>query len=219
MNETEIKEQEIPDLNIFMMCERINTNALKDIPNGYYVRTCRKDELDIWKEFPFDTEEDKKEYKNFMTEYFNEVYEPYGDLFYKTCLFLCDENDKPVATCFAWKAYDKFYTIHWLKVLKEYEDKGLGRAILSEVVKRIPKEEYPIYLHTQPGSFRAIKLYSDFGFSILTDEHIGNRKNEYKESLVYLKYFMGNDKFNKLTFTQSNGVFSEESKKTKINQF
>ena len=214
-----MEEKNIPDLNIFMMCEKLNENALKEIPNGFHIRTCRKDELQIWKEFPFDNEEDKKQYLEYMTEYFNSVYEPYGDLFYNLCLFICDENDKPIATCFAWKAYDNFYTIHWLKVLKGYEGKGLGRAILSEVMKQIPNNEYPIYLHTQPGSFRAIKLYSDFGFSILTDEYIGDRKNQFEESIPYLEYFMGTDNFKKLTFKKSDGKFSEMASTYKRHQF
>ena len=193
-----MKEENIPDLNIFMMCEKLNEAALKD--------------------FPFDTNEDKETYKKYMTKYFNDVYAGYEELFYNSCLFICDKNDKPVATCFAWKAYDNFYTIHWLKVLKEYEGKGLGRAILSEVMKNIPKEEYPIYLHTQPSSFRAIKLYSDFGFSILTDEYIGNRKNDYKESLTYLEYFMG-DKFKEIKFLESDKTFSLIASKSSVNQF
>jgi hypothetical protein len=31
--------------------------------------------------------------------------------------------------------------------------------------------EYPVYLHIQPSSFRAIKLYSDFGFSLLSGDN------------------------------------------------
>lgn len=214
-----MKEENIPDLNIFMMCDELNKEALSDIPNGFHIRYCRKDELDIWKEFPFDNDSDKNEYKEYMTNYFNDVYAPNEELFYKSCLFLCDTNDKPIATCFAWKSYDSVYTIHWLKVLKGYEGMGLGRAILSEVMRNIPNEEYPVYLHTQPGSFRAIKLYSDFGFNILVDDYIGNRKNDYDESLFYLKYFMGIDKFSKLNYVKSDGNLSNIASKSQINQF
>lgn len=211
-------ERDIPDLNIFMMCEEVNTKAFKDIPKGFHVRNCRKKELDIWKRFPFDTEEDKTLYYDYMTTYFENVYLPCQDLFYEQCLFVCDENDTPVATCFLWKAYQKVYTIHWLKVLKEYEGLGLGRAILTEIMKNIPKEWFPVYLHTQPGSFRAIKLYTDFGFKILTDEEIGNRKNNYKESLMYLEYFM-KEHYQNLKFTKSDGRLSEIAKQSNINQF
>lgn len=211
-------EKDIPDFNIFMMCEKVNTQAFKEIPTGFHIRNCRRDELNIWKMFPFDTEDDKKNYFNYMSEYFNNVYLPYEDEFYKQCLFICDECDKPVATCFLWKAYQKVYTIHWLKVLKEYEGLGLGRAILTEIMKNIPNEYYPIYLHTQPGSFRAIKLYTDFGFKILTDDKIGNRENNYKESLKYLEYFM-RDYYKNLKYTKSNGIFSEIAEKSNISQF
>ena len=154
-----------------------------------------------------------------MTNYFNDVYKSKEKDFYNNCLFICDSNDKPVATGFAWLSYGEFYTMHWLKVLKEYEDKGLGRAILSEIMKEIPSDKYPVYLHTQPGSFRAIKLYSDFGFSILTDEYIGNRKNEYKEAIPYLKYFMGEERYSKLNFKDSDGKFSTASSKSNKHEF
>lgn len=55
-----MNENNVLDFNIFMMCEKINNDALTDIPKGYHIRTCRKDELDIWYEFPFDNENDKK---------------------------------------------------------------------------------------------------------------------------------------------------------------
>lgn len=214
-----MKEQDIPDLNIFMMCEKLNEDALREIPEGYHIRNIRKDELDIWKEFPFDNEEDKKNYYDFITEYFDNVYKLKEEEFYNSCLFICDNNDKPIATCFAWRAYDNFYTIHWFKVLKDYENNGLGRAILSEVMKQIPKDKYPVYLHTQPGSYRAIKLYSDFGFSILTDEYIGDRKNEYKESILYLKHFMGEERYSKLVFKDSDGEFSKAASKSNKHEF
>jgi hypothetical protein len=40
---------QIPDKNLFMMCERLNSNAISDMPIGFHVRTCQKNELDIWK--------------------------------------------------------------------------------------------------------------------------------------------------------------------------
>ena len=90
-------------------------------------------------------------------------------------MFICDASDKPVASTFIWRSYGKINTIGWFRVLPEYEEHGLGRALLSEILK---DADYPVYLHTQPTSARAIKLYSDFGFKLLTDPIIGYRKNE-----------------------------------------
>jgi hypothetical protein len=43
-----MREAEIPDKNIFMMCARLNPKALADLPVGYAVRSCHPDELQIW---------------------------------------------------------------------------------------------------------------------------------------------------------------------------
>lgn len=212
-------EKDIPDLNIFMMCDKLNTNALSKIPNNFHIRNCKPEELKIWLEFPFDNEEDKKKYKEFMINYLNNVYSNNLEEFYNRCLFLCDQNDNPVSTCFIWKSYNQINTIHWFKTLKEYEGKGLGRALLSYIMSNLKEEDYPIFLHTQPSSFKAIGLYSDFGFKIVTNPTIGYRDNNYEECLPILKHFMKKESFDKLQFIEAPSIFDESAKKSKINQF
>ena len=215
-----MREQDIPDLNIFMMCDKLNEKVLTKLPDGFHIRSCRPDELKIWKEFPFDSEEDKKNYYEFMNNYFNDVYADNLDEFYKRCLFVCeDKTDKPVSTCFIWKAYNRINTVHWFKTLKEYEGKGLGSALLSHIMVSLKKDDYPVFLHTQPSSFRAIGLYSDFGFKIVTNKSIGFRKNNYKESLPILKQFMTEESFNNLQFVEAPLIFDESAKTSSISQF
>lgn len=161
----------LEDSNLFMMCKSINKNALSYIPNGYHIRNCKRDELNLWLEFPFDNEEDKKNYRSFMEQYFKDVYGSNEDLFFEKCLFICDENDTP------------------------------------------------IFLHTQAGSFRAIKLYSDLGFVLLTDEKIGYRENHLNIALPYLKEKMHLEDYNKLKFDKASKEFLDAVKTSKINQF
>lgn len=213
-------EKDIPDLNIFMMCDHLDQGALIDIPKGFYIRSCKPNELDIWKAFPFDNDEDKKTYYNYMTEYFNNVYLERKDEFYHKCLFLCeDKTNKPVATCFIWKAYNKINTIHWFKTIKQYEGKGLGRALLSYIMNSLDESDYPVFLHTQPGSFRAIGLYSSFGFKIVTNDVIGYRKNHYKESLPTLQQFMTQETLKKLQFIEAPAILNECAKSIQESQF
>jgi len=40
-------EIEIPDKNLFTMCKKLNTSEPSELPNGYHVRTCRRNELEI----------------------------------------------------------------------------------------------------------------------------------------------------------------------------
>ena len=175
----------LPDCNLFMMCEALNEAALTSVPEGFHIRPCRRDELEIWKRIHFDTAAEADENHAYMTGFFDRVYAPEGDLFFKKCLFLCDGNDRPIGTCIAWRNFGLASTIHWFKILRGYEGRGLGRALLSEAMRIFPPEEYPVFLHTQPSSYRAIRLYSDFGFSLLTDVRVGHRGNDLSIALPH----------------------------------
>lgn len=209
----------IEDKNLFMMCEALSPAALTQLSPAYYVRTCRTDELDVWKAMPFDSPELANEFAASMTQYFDEVYANQASEFFTRCLFVCDRRDTPIATCFGWKAYGHVSTIHWLKVSKRYEGLGIGRALLSIVMKSFGDRDYPIFLHTQPGSFRAIKLYSDFGFVLLTDATIGYRQNELADALPYLQAHMFPDAFHRLRFARAPNEFLAAVKSSPINQF
>ena len=200
--------EQILDMNLFMMCKKLNKKALCDMPSGFHVRTCQKNELDIWKAMPFDQPELAKQNYDYMTKYYNSVYAKNEDLFFQKCLFVCNKENEPIGTCFAWKAYDKITTIHWFKVLKNYEGKGIGRALLSIVMKSLNNDEFPVFLHTHLGCYRATKLYSDFGFYLLSDPIIG-RKNDLKESLPILKKLMPPQDYQNLRITKSPKFFLE----------
>ena len=210
---------EIPDKNLFMICKALNHNALSGLPEAYHVRPCRRDELEIWKAMPFDDAETAAENSAYMSKFFHDVYGNQEGLFFEKCLFVCDRNDTPVGTCFAWKAYGLFTSIHWFKVLKGYEGRGIGRALLSIVMRGIKENEYPVFLHTQPASYRAIKLYSDFGFAFLTDPRIGSRTNDLEECLPILKACMPRKDYERLRFSIAPDYFLKAAASSGINEF
>jgi ribosomal protein S18 acetylase RimI-like enzyme len=214
-----MKEEEIPDKNIFMMCEALNRNALTELPASYFIRNCRPDELGVWKTMPFDAADLAKEYEGFMSDYFTTTYGGKEELFFAKTLFVCDRQNKPIATGLSWKAYDEFTTIQWFKVLKEYEGQGIGRALLSIIMQQLEMRDYPVYLHTQPSSFRAIKLYSDFGFSLLSGNNFGIRKNDLDECLPILERFMPKEYFQELRITTAPKEFEDAVNKYDTNQF
>lgn len=201
-----MKEEEIPDYNIFMMCPQLNKSALAALGNDYHLRNCRPDELETWKAFPFDTEVIPPEYEAFMDQIIHDTYARDMETFYQNTLFVCDKDDQPIATCSHWKAYGKFQSIHWLKTRKSHEGKGIGRALLSVIMAKFQPEDYPIYIHTQPGSFRAIKLYADFGFQLLAGGQpspdgapkIGSRTNDLALCLPILATFIPPADFRKI---------------------
>jgi ribosomal protein S18 acetylase RimI-like enzyme len=214
-----MKEEEIPEKNIFMMCSALNRNALTELPASYSIRNCRSNELDIWKTMPFDDADLAKEYEGLMSDYFTTTYRGQEELFFVKTLFVCDRQNKPIATCLIWKAYNEFNTIQWFKVLKEYEGQGIGRALLSIAMQQLEPCDYPVYLHTQPSSFRAIKLYSDFGFSLLAGDKFGIRDNDLDECLPILAEFMPKEYFHKLRIIVAPKEFEDTVNKYDTNQF
>lgn len=193
-----MKEEEIPDYNIFMMCEKLNETALIELNKDYHFRNCKPDELEVWKAFPFDSEKVPAEYEDFMNQIIRDSYSTKMETFFRNTIFACNKEDKPIATCSYWRAYDKINSIHWLKTIKAYEGRGIGRAILSEIMRRFAGTDYPIYIHTQPGSFRAVKLYSDFGFKLLRGGQLGSRINELEKCLPILREFIPKEDFDNL---------------------
>jgi ribosomal protein S18 acetylase RimI-like enzyme len=191
------------DLNVFMMCEQIETAACSEMPEKFIVRPMSIGDLDVWKRFPFDTTEDAKDFELFMTEFFTSAYGRDEEVFFRSTLFVCDQDEKPVATCGIWRAYDDFTTVQWLKVLPSHEGLGIARALLSIVLRRLHENDFPIYLHTQAGSFRAIKLYSDFGFRIIENCLDGLRPNEYRAAVDHLKVVMPHNAFARLQTTEA----------------
>lgn len=188
------------DENIFMMCKRLNPQAFAQLPPGFTTRTLRRDELDFWKAMPFD-DDYTADHAAYMDEFFRITYAAQEATFFASTLVVCDPHDQIVGTCFLWKAYGLFNTVHWFKVVKAYEGRGIGRALLSILFQEVTDADLPIYLHTQPESFRAIKLYSDFGFALLTDQRIGQRDNHIEQCLPFLQAQMPRQDYERLRFT------------------
>lgn len=216
---SELTSETILALDLFMMCETLNREALRGLPAPYSVRYCRPDELEIWKRMHFDNPADAEAYNGYMTDYFQLVYAPAGDLFFRTCRFVCNEADEPIATAFMWRAYGEVMTLHWLKVLKAYEGEGIGRGLLSIILSELEEGDFPVFLHTHPSSFRAIKLYADFGFCLLSDPVIGARRNDLVESWPILQRFMPQSAFEGLTVGRAPARFLQVVGATAENHF
>ena len=184
--------ESIGDYNLFMVCNEKNINAYRDLPTGYSFRRCRHDELDVWKRIVVE-----EQYVKYVTEYYEKIYSKNEDEFFRRCFFVCDNNDNPVASCITWLSYGQISTVGWFRVLPEHERKGIGRALLTKILNTT---QCPIYL--QPTSICAIKLYSDFGFKIITNPMIGYRKNNLFESLPYLNKIMSKSDYENLKFTE-----------------
>jgi len=198
--------------NLFMQCEKLNFEAIRPLPKGFSFRLCRRDELDVWKESWA-----QGEYRDFVNYYYNLMYAHREDEFFNRCTFIVDKNDNPVATCYIWRSYNNsISTVGWFHVWPEYQGLGLGHAILGEVMKNA---EFPVYLHTHPIATKAIKVYSDLGFQLITDPVIGYRKNDLEESLPCLKANMPEHVFDKLQTTTATKALLEAALLSEMAEF
>lgn len=186
---------EIPPLNLFMMCAQPRPGAFRPLPEGFYTRLCTPEELGIWGRMNVDD----PRYPTYMADYFAQVYAPRREEFFQRCTFVCNGDGQPVATCFLWRAYGgRLPTLHWFKVLPEYEGRGIGRGLLTHLLRGLAPDSLPVYLHTHPHCGRAIGLYADFGFRLLSGPPVGGRSNDLEEGLPYLRQAMPPEIFARL---------------------
>ena len=185
----------IGSYHLFMVCNAPNPAAYRCLPPGYSFRLCRPNELNVWAHIA--TEEI---YVSYAMAFYNKVYSGHEGEFFRRCTFVCDSNDNPVATSMIWRSYGLINTVGWTRTLPHHEGKGIGRALLGKILQ---KAEYPVFLHTQPTSICAIKLYTDFGFKFVTNPIIGHRPNDLTKSLPYMERVMSKVDFARLQFARS----------------
>lgn len=209
----------IPALNLFMMCSEADRRAYCAPPPGYTVRACGGDEVETWKDMQVDDPGQRAAYHAVLDAYIRDVYRPRGDLFFRRCRFICAPNGTPVGTCMIWPAYGAVSTVHWLKVLPAYEGRGLGRALLTDVLSGLGQGAYPVYLHTHPSCYRAIKLYADFGYALVDAPRIGLRENDLAASLPILERVMPPEAYDRLRTVQAPEEFLAAVEQGTLNEF
>lgn len=201
--------QDVMNMNIFMMCEQPNERAMRTIPEPFTIAPCEPSAFDAWKRLQIhpETGAEANAINTVLDAYRNDVYDKHGDLFFSQCFLVYNEKGEPVGTCAYWKAYGAVHTIHWLKVLPAYEGLGIGRALLSHVMREMPQGGFPLYLHTHPTCIRALSLYADLGFSLLSDPIIGTRRNDVFACMPFLKQNMEAAAFKRLHMQASPSDF------------
>lgn len=168
--------------NLFMMCKQVNDKAFRPMPEGYSIVSCTKERFNDWLLVAAENC-----YQDLLIDFYQKVYARNQDAFLERCYLVYDSNNQPVATALLWKAYDQFESIGWVRTLPNYENRGIGRALLSYIMQ---KANMPVYLHTQPTSVVAMQLYLDLGFVFLNDPMIGIRKNDFLQDKHMLEILL-----------------------------
>lgn len=106
-------------------------------------------------------------------------------------LFLRSDQGDIVGSCIAWtdeRQGRAVNSLHWLIVDDLHQGKGLGRALCCETMNRFYlHNQKPIYIHTQPWSWKAILLYVSLGFKLQKTDTFATYINQYNDAMKALK--------------------------------
>lgn len=193
--------------SIIMRCDQIEKSAFLELSSEVEIEFYQKGMEDVWVHVQKRAAEFVKESDEQVKAYFMERYGRKQSELQNRCIFLKDiHKGEYIGTCMAWfeAKGDKIVPVlHWLAVADDYSGRGYARMLITQVM--ILFEKYApgqrIYLHTQPCSYRAIKLYNDFGFCMSRYDVYGTAVNEYTEAMEVLGKCMSEEAHEKLVRT------------------
>ncbi len=181
-------DRSIPYYNMILKCNEICLTSVL-LPEGYSFKTYNKGDEKHWAELEYEIG-DFSSVEEAET-YFRRNYCKQIDELKKRCVFVVDDKGNVVGTCIAWhdlKDKATVASLHWLVVSPKHQGKHIGLALCQKVMEIFKKSgEFPVYIHTQPWSYKAIFLYTKLGFKIQKTDTFSYYENQYVQALETLK--------------------------------
>ena len=116
----------------------------------------------------------------------------------KRMILVRNAQGEAVCSCVAWNTFrndQRCPCLQWLVTAEGYEGMGLARAVAAETVNRFAAMgEKPVYLHTQPWSYKAVWLYYQMGFRICRTDTFQTFVNQCDEALPIMATLLSEDK-------------------------
>lgn len=131
-------------------------------------------------------------------DYFTEAYLQRQELFSRI-LFMLNRKSEIVGSCIAWqdiRGESSISSLHWLVVKEPYQGIGLGRALSAAVMNIFAEyDAFPVYIHTQPWSWKAILLYLSLGFKLQRTDTFSHYVNEYGKAMAELRKIVSEEQY------------------------
>lgn len=192
-------DRSIPYYNLILKCNNICTIPVL-LPDGYSFKMYNEGNEKYWANLEyeigdFSSVEEAETY--FKANYCNQI-----DELKKRCVFVVDDKGDVVGSCIAWHDLKDNVTVaslHWLVVSPKHQGKHIGLALCQKVME-IFKDfgETPVYIHTQPWSYKAVLLYIKLGFKIQKTDTFSHYENQYNKALETLKTILTDSQVNQL---------------------
>ncbi len=181
-------DRSIPYYNLILKCTKICTTPVS-LPEGYSFKMYDEGDEKYWAKLEyeigdFSSIEEAEMY--FNTNYCNQI-----EKLKKRCVFVVDAYGDVVGSCIAWhdlKGKDTVASLHWLVVSPEHQGRHIGLALCQKVMNIFSEcGETPVYIHTQPWSYKAILLYIKLGFKIQKTDTFSHYENQYEQAMKTLE--------------------------------
>lgn len=180
-------DRSIPFYNTILKCEHWRKQEIH-LPAGFSIVPYRSGFEAAWARLEcdvgdFDSIEEAEHY--FVTTYLQKP-----ELLHHI-LFAVGEEGAVVGSCIAWQDRRNgcdVSSLHWLIVEEESQGKGLGKALCCAAMNLFAEQHaLPVYLHTQPWSWKAIFLYLSLGFKLQKTDSFSHYENEYPLAISALQ--------------------------------
>lgn len=180
-------DRNIPFYNTILRCDAY-TPAEFSLPDGFSIVSYRDGFEKGWARLEyavgdFDSEPEAENY--FVSTYLLDAKKS------EKCLFLLNPENQVIGSCIAWqdmRGDTPVSSLHWLVVDEKYQGKGLGKALCLGVMNLFKKQNgIPVYIHTQPWSWKAIILYISIGFRLQQTDTFSHYENQYGKAMKALK--------------------------------
>lgn len=180
-------DRNIPYYNLILKCDKICTAPVL-LPEGYSFKLYEVGDEKYWAKLEteigdFSSVEEAEIY--FKTNYCNQI-----DELKKRCVFVVDAFGDVIGSCIAWydlKDNNTVASLHWLVVSPKHQGKHIGLALCQKVMDIFNRcGEAPVYIHTQPWSYKAILLYIKLGFNIQKTDTFSHYENQYEQAIETL---------------------------------
>lgn len=193
-------DRRIPYCNVLMRCRQPARTLSCALPEGYCFHFFQPGDEVRWAEIEADIGDFAS--REEALRYFTGRYLPHREALSQRCFFVLDRAGRAVGTCMAWrdpKGEKEVSSLHWLAVLEDCQGRGLGKALLNKALSLYADwEAFPVYLHTQPWSYRAVGLYSRAGFHLLKSDSFSDYQNQTEQALEVLRPLLSKEAFDKL---------------------
>ncbi len=197
-------DRTIPFYNTIMKCTDYSP-VEAGLPEGFFISSYQPGYEKEWARLEYSAGDfdSLAEAENYFIETYLKDPELQPDI-----LFALDGKNDVVGSCIAWKdmrGEETVSSLHWLVVDEPYQRRGIGRALCIAVMNiYAEKDAFPVYIHTQPWSWKAILLYCSLGFRLQKTDSFSHYTNEYENAMTELKKTVDEDQYELLKITSEN---------------